>query len=302
MNLNTHFLFAAAAAALVSGKPEAIVLAGVGSVIPDLDRAYWFIPKRKIAEEEYHRALLHNLIVLALAYLFNPYLGLGMFSHLMLDNMTTVKDRGVEWLFPFTRMVSGDYWSQAEVQSEPPAWVPWRRTYGPALNGHMLDTYAFLGSAGVLLLWLAFQNMHHAILSVGYWLNAGLIALAGSILFLFVSGECYNRRSDWSRAKRTITVTAIALALICMILIGNSLLSQGLIFSWSDVPNSSLLRTNDFLSRLFLISAVVYGLIMLRFVRRITLALANSLPGLSAKMPSRDFIIDEKTGTPDIFV
>jgi len=302
LNLNTHFLFAAAAAALVSGKPEAIVLAGLGSVIPDLDRAYWFIPKRRIAEEEYHRALLHNLIVLALAYLFNPYLGLGILSHLMLDNMTTVKDRGVEWLFPFTRMVSGDYWSQAEVQSEPPAWVPWRRTYGPALNGHMLDTYVFLASAGVLFSWSLFQSLHHAIPDVSYWLNAGFIALAGTVFFLFVSGECCNRWLDWSSIKRIVVLTLLAVALVCMILMGNFFFPQGMIFSWSSVPNGWLLRADDFLSGLFLTSAVAYVLIILRFIRTISVTLANSFPALCTRMPSRDFIIDEKTGSSDVFV
>lgn len=302
MNLNTHFLFAAAAAALVSGKPEAIVLAGLGSVIPDLDRAYWFIPKKRVAEEEYHRALLHNFIVFALAYLFNPYLGLGLFSHLMLDNMTTVKDRGVEWLFPFTRMVSGDYWSQAEVQSEPPAWVPWRRTYGPALNGHMLDTYVFLGSAGVLFSWLIFQSLHHPMLNVAYWLNAGFIALAGIVFFLFFSGECCNRWLDWSTVKRIVAVMLLAATLLCMILIGSFFFSQGMVFSWHDVPSDWLLRANDLLSTLFLMSSIAYGLIVLRFIRTISVAIANSFPALCAKMPSRDFIIDEKTGSPDVFV
>jgi len=295
-------LFGAAVAALFVGKPEAIVLAGLGSVIPDLDRPYWFIPKKKVAEEEYHRAFLHNIVVLAVTYLVSPYLALGLFSHLMLDSMTTVKDRGVEWLFPFTRMVSRDYWSQAEVQQEPLVWMPWRRTYGPALNGHMLDTYVFLCSTGVLLSWSVFQSLHHSILNAAYWLNSGFLIFVGGVLLLFASGEYCHEWLNWSGVKRIVAVTFLASTLFCISLLASFLFSQGAIFSWRDIPSDWLLRTNDFLNRLLLASIVTYALVILRFIRTISTALANSFPALCTKMPSRDFILHEKTGTSDIFV
>jgi len=302
LNLNTHFLFAAGAAALLVGKPEAIVLAGLGSVIPDLDRPYWFIPKKRVAEEEYHRAFLHNIVVLALTYLISPYLALGIFSHLMLDTMTTVKDRGVEWLYPFTRIISRDYWSQAEVQQEPLVWTPWRRTYGPALNGHMLDTYVFLGSIGVLISWSVFQNLHHSILNVSYWFSSGLIIFAGIVLLLFVSGEYCHRWLGWSGVKRTVAIAFLALTVLCICLLVSFLFSQGAVSCSTDIPGDWLLRTNDFLNGLFLTSLITYSLIILRFIRTMTKALANSFPTLCARMPSRDFILDEKKGTSDIFV
>jgi len=309
LNLNTHFLFGAAAAALLVGKPEAIVLAGLGSVIPDLDRPYWFIPKKKVAEEEYHRALLHNILALATAYLVSPYigfvspyLGLGLFSHLMLDSMTTVKDRGVEWLFPFTRMISRDHWSQAEVQQEPLVWMPWRRTYGPALNGHMLDTYVFLCSIGVLVSWLVFQSLHHSILNAAYWFNSVFVIFAGIVLLLFATGEYRNGWLNWSKVKRIVAIAFLAFTLLCISLLVSYLFSQGAISCWTDIPRDWLLRTDFFLNELFFTSVIIYALIVLRFIRKITLALANSFPALCTKMPSRDFIIDQKTGTSDVFV
>jgi len=302
LNLNTHFLFGAAAAALLVGKPEAIVLAGLGSVIPDLDRSYWFIPKKRVAEEEYHRAFLHNIVVLAVMYLASPYLALGLFSHLMLDSMTTVKDRGVEWLFPFTRMISRDYWSQAEVQQEPLVWMPWRRTYGPAFNGHMFDTYVFLCSIGVFLSWSVFQNLHHSIWNATYWLNSVFVIFAGSVLLLFASGEYCNGWLNWSRVKRIVAIAFLAFTLLCISLVGGFLFSQGAISSWTDIPSDWLLKTNFLFTGLFFTSVIIYALIILRFIRKITLALANSLPALCTKMPSRDFILDEKTGTSDVFV
>ena len=289
-------------AAVLVGRPEAILLAGLGSVVPDLDRAYWFIPKKRVPEEEYHRAFLHNILVLALTYLISPYVALGMFSHLMLDTMTTVKDRGVEWLFPFTRMISRDYWSQAEVQREPLVWMPWRRTYGPALNGHMLDTYVFLGSVGVLVSWSVFQNLHHSILNMSYWFSSGLIIFAGTVLLLFASGEYCNRWLGWSSVKRTVAIALLALTVLCISLLASFLFSQGAVSSSIDIPTDWLLRTNDFLNGLFLTSAIAYALIVLRFTRTITKALANSLPPLCTKIPSRDFFVDEKTGTSDVFV
>jgi hypothetical protein len=288
-------------AAIFSGKPEAIVLAGLGSVIPDLDRSYWFIPKKKVAEEEYHRALLHNIVVLALMYLVNRYLALGVFSHLMLDSMTTVKDRGVEWLFPVTRVISKDYWSQAEVQVEPLVWIPWRRTYGPALNGHMLDTYVFLCSSGVLVLWSVLQGLHHY-LTVTCWFNAVFVVSAGTIFLLYASGECYSNWAKWSKTKKTLAAISIGIMLLCVFFAASFLHTQGAILSWNDFPNDWLLRTNKSLNTLFLASSAICSLIILRFLRAVSIVLANFFPALCTRMPSRDFIMDEKKGTSDVFV
>ena len=301
MNINTHLVFGAVIAALFIGKPEAVALAALGSVIPDLDRPYWFIPKKRVAEEEYHRAFIHNIVALSLVYLINGYLALGFFSHLMLDSMTTVKDRGVEWLFPFTRIVSRDYWSQAEVQVEPLVWIPWRRTYGPSLNGHMLDTYVFLCSVAVLLSWTIFQSFHHY-LDLNYWFNPGFLVFAASILLLFASGEYQQRWPNWSAIRKTLAVSFLALALLAVAFVTRTSWAQGVVFSWKDVPGNWLLRTNGSLNAWFLTSALVCALIILRFIRKMSLSLANYFPSLCTRIPSRDFIIDEKKGEADVFV
>ncbi len=301
MNLNTHSLFAAAVAAFLVGKPEAILLAGLGSIVPDLDRPYWFIPKKKTEEEEYHRAFLHNIVALAATYLINPYLGLGLFSHLLLDSMTTVKDRGVEWLFPFTRLIPEDYWSQAEVQQEPLAWVPWRRTYGPALNGHMLDTYVSLSSIGVIVSWMILQSLYFSIFNTLYWLNSGFLILSSLILVLFASGEYVQAWPKWSGIKRTIAIVFLVLVLSGMSLMA-ALLFQNPFFAWKTIPIESLLRASEFFYRVFLVSTVAYVLVILKFIRRIATTLADKIPALCTRMPSRDFFIEEKTNEPDVFV
>jgi hypothetical protein len=40
-----------------------------------------------------------------MVYLINPYLGVGAFLYVFLDSLTTTRDRGVEWLYPFSRLV-----------------------------------------------------------------------------------------------------------------------------------------------------------------------------------------------------
>jgi len=240
-------------------------------------------------------------VILTLAYLFNQYLALGLFSHLMLDTMTTVKDRGVEWLFPLTRIVSKDCWSQAEVQEEPLMWMPWRRTYGPALNGHMLDTYVFLCSIVGLLLWWVFQSLHHY-LDLALWYDLGFAILAGTILMLFASGEYHRRWFEWSKAKRILAIVLFALTLSSIPLLASLFQSQSSIFSWRYVPGDWLLRANNFLNTLFLMSVLVCASTILIFTRTACMALARYFPALCRKMPSRDFLIDEKTGTSDIFV
>lgn len=57
------------------------------------------------ADEQLHRAGLHNVFMMALTYLVSPFLSLGIFLHVLQDSFTTVKDRGVEWFFPVTRLV-----------------------------------------------------------------------------------------------------------------------------------------------------------------------------------------------------
>src|ERR1700688_1945098 len=105
MNFTTHVMFGILVGALFFGKPEIILLVGLGSAIPDLDREYAFFSKASFRDHQVHRALCHNYLFLGLLYLVNPFVALGAFLHTLLDALTTVKDRGVEWLYPFSRFV-----------------------------------------------------------------------------------------------------------------------------------------------------------------------------------------------------
>lgn len=180
MNFTTHVMFGLLIGTLIFGlKPEVILLVGVGSAIPDLDREYAFFSRDKYRDSQLHRALCHNYLFMGLLYLVSPFLALGAFLHTALDALTTAKDRGVEWLFPFSRLIKGAandekgnklpgvqpkkvYFyqndpieltrkSDKDLEEEKPG--PWRRTYGPALSGGLLDQGIFFGSLGLLLVY-----------------------------------------------------------------------------------------------------------------------------------------------------
>ncbi len=117
MDLPTHFTFGFAVGLVFFGNPEVALLIALGALLPDLDREYWFTPKRVYADEQIHRAGLHNVFMMGLTYLISPSLSLGVFLHVLQDSFTTVKDRGVEWFFPVTRLVKrGLFDSQGNPQ------------------------------------------------------------------------------------------------------------------------------------------------------------------------------------------
>src|SRR5215467_4293663 len=159
MNFTTHIMLGLFVGALFFGKPEIMLLVGIGSAIPDLDREYGFLSRESFRRKEVHRALCHNFLCIGVIYLINPYLALGAFLHSFLDTFNSARDRGVEWLFPFSRLVKkavydykGNkmdldsknkiYFVQEEVpvltektdpDLKPSQPRPWRRTYAPAL-------------------------------------------------------------------------------------------------------------------------------------------------------------------------
>ena len=162
MNLSTHIMFGILVGALFFGRPEIALMVGVGSTIPDLDREYGFFSKESFRLRQIHRALFHNFLFIGIVYLINPFFGIGAFFHSFLDSFTTTRDRGVEWLYPFSRMVSkAVYDSDGNKLPLDPKHriyflsndfpgltrrttkdikpgeipVPNRRTYGPALSG-----------------------------------------------------------------------------------------------------------------------------------------------------------------------
>jgi LexA-binding, inner membrane-associated putative hydrolase len=230
MDLPTHFVFAFAIGLIFFDNPEIALLIALASLFPDLDREYWFIPKKRYADEQIHRAGLHNVFIMCLTYIISPYFSLGIFLHILQDSFTTVKDRGVEWFYPVTRLVKrglfdGDgkqqpldpkekiYFYQEDsrglVKKADPdlreygcSPVPWRRVYGFAQNSQILDRGFLYGSIAVILIWhLAPGNNLHLLswstIPSGFYL---VISVGfASILTLFVAGELDRRDKSPSR-------------------------------------------------------------------------------------------------------
>jgi hypothetical protein len=238
VNFTTHVMFGILVAALFSGDPEIMLLVGIGSAIPDLDREYGFLSKESFRHRAIHRALCHNFLFLGVVYLINPYLALGTFLHTLLDALTSARDRGVEWLYPFSRLVNRaayDYSGNRMeldpkqkiyfLQYEVPALTekttedlkpggqpqPWRRTYGPALSGGLLDQSIFFGSLALTLLLIFFSalgfqkfiDLSTPNLSISFTLP--LLLGASGIITNFVVGEIDRKKLLEKHTKRDST-------------------------------------------------------------------------------------------------
>jgi hypothetical protein len=189
LELTTHAVFAFAVGLIFFGRPDAALLVTLGALVPDLDREYWFVRVRKYQEEQPHRARFHNVFVIAIGYLLSPFFALGIFLHSFQDSFTTVKDRGCEWFYPLTRDVKlGQYDAQGNEQpniepgkicfyQEDPKGIiehadpdlqepddkptPWRRVYGFALNGCLLDRGFLVASILLVIIWLVAPDLSH---------------------------------------------------------------------------------------------------------------------------------------------
>jgi len=204
------------------GHPEIAFLIGLGALFPDLDREYWFIPARQYRDEQLHRALFHNVFIMAVAYLVNPFLSLGVFLHALLDSFTTVKDRGCEWFYPASRLVKRGrkdadgkdepldptehvYFYQEdpngllenrnpEVRESGDRPVPWRRTYGAALNSQLLDRGFLLGSFAIILVWLFAEGATHQAILLTFLPFVRYLAIGYvSIVIILLAGELDRR-------------------------------------------------------------------------------------------------------------
>jgi len=184
MNLPTHITFGALIGALFFGRWDISLLVAIGSVLPDMDREYGFFSKNYFRAHQLHRALYHNFVFIGILSLINPYLALGAFCHTLLDCINTAKDRGVEWLYPFSRLVKKARYDHAGkkiafdiktrfyiYQNDPVELTrktdedmkdftlrPWRRIYGPFYSGGILDIGIFVGSTA-LILFLTFLSV-----------------------------------------------------------------------------------------------------------------------------------------------
>ena len=229
MDLPTHFFFGLVVGLVFLGKPELALLVGLGALLPDLDREYWYVRQTKYAteqkeyaDEQVHRARFHNVFMFPLAYLVAPALALGVFLHMLQDSFTTAKDRGVEWFYPLTRLVKRGledadgnkmpldpkeqvYFYQEDPKglvnnADPdlrelgPDPVPWRRVYGFAQNSHLLDRSFLLGSLAILLVWIVhpLSASNVSALVNGFesdWVFVGYLA----VVVLYLAGETDRR-------------------------------------------------------------------------------------------------------------
>jgi hypothetical protein len=245
-------------------RPEIVLLVGVGSAIPDLDREYAFFSRDKYRDSQLHRALCHNYLFMGLLYLVSPFLALGAFLHTILDALTTAKDRGVEWLFPFSRLVKSAandekgnrlpdvkpktiYFyqndpieltrkSDKDLAEKKPA--PWRRTYGPALSGGLLDQGIFFGSLGLLIVY-AIQNYiqtGHLIHNVPGTFELPFIVGAAGISLNMLAGEIDRRKEikkpGYERPPRVYEIVfAVSLALMFFAIALGAYLNSGYVES-----------------------------------------------------------------------
>jgi hypothetical protein len=255
LDLYTHWFFGFAIGLVFFGRPEIAFLIGLGALIPDLDREYWFIPAKQYRDEQLHRALFHNVFIMAVAYLGSPFLSLGIFLHTLLDSFTTVKDRGCEWFFPVTRWVKRGR-KDADGHDEPldptehvyfyqedpngllenpnpdlrkhgDRPVPWRRTYGPALNSQLLDRGFLFGSIAIILIWsLVSSGFEHLDILKASLTQNYLLYLVGyvSVAMIFASGKLDSR----TRAQ-SLTMPGLALMKSAALVAGIALAGYGII-------------------------------------------------------------------------
>ena len=224
MDLPSHLAFGWAVGFVFFGSnPEIALLIGLGTLVPDLDREYWYVRQQVYADEQYHRARFHNVFLILIGYLVNPFFALGIFLHMLQDSFTTAKDRGVEWFYPLTRLVKRGmydstmnpatpdtkvkvYFYQEEilgyanaadpdlrVGTQP---VPWRRVYGFAQNSHLLDKGFLFGSLAVVAIWLAYPlGFVHARAVSEFIESQGALWYVGyaAVFILFAAGETQRR-------------------------------------------------------------------------------------------------------------
>jgi hypothetical protein len=274
LELPTHVVFGVAVGFVFFGSPEIALLVGLGALLPDLDREYWFIPTRQYRDEQYHRALSHNVFIIALAYWVSPFLSLGMFLHVFQDSFTTAKDRGCEWLYPITRRVkrgrkdaNGNdepldprehiYFYQEDPkglleEADPDLRVPgdrpcpWRRTYGPALNSQLLDRGFLFGSIAIIAVWLFAPGAAHLTILLNSFNQTCVPCLVGylAVGIVFAAGELDRRdRAKPLRApglafmKKPLLVAGIALGCYCVFLVWTEMLTnlQAIITNWLSI-------------------------------------------------------------------
>lgn len=250
MDLPTHAFFGLAIGLVFFGHPEIALLVCLGALVPDLDREYWFVKSSVYRDEQLHRALLHNVFVMGLAYLLSPFLALGIFLHMLLDSFTTSRDRGCEWFWPLSRLVKRGlydanmepqpldpneriYFYQEDINAVieyaepdlPEPENPWRRVYGPGLNSNLLDRGFLCGSIVLTVVWFLTQYYSNpTLLSNDLAKYTSLIAAYCSILALFFGGELDRRDQEAPFGKRQLDpLRKISFLKIPLVMVGSVL-------------------------------------------------------------------------------
>jgi len=222
MELTTHAVFAFAVGLIFFGRADIALVVMLGALVPDLDREYWFVKVRKYQEEQPHRALFHNVFIMAVGYLLSPFFALGIFLHALQDSFTTAKDRGAEWFYPLTRWIKrGTMDADGNIQpnlepgklyfyQEDPQGIiehadpdlqepdnkptPWRRVYGPGVNSCLLDRSFLFGSIVLVIVWLALPNLSHvAVFSQSLSFYYPFLAAFAFFGLVYLSGELDRR-------------------------------------------------------------------------------------------------------------
>jgi hypothetical protein len=246
LDLPTHVAFGIAVGFVFFGRPEIALLIGLGALLPDLDREYWFIPAKTYQDEQYHRALFHNVFFMALAYLVSPFISLGIFLHVLQDSFTTSKDRGCEWFYPLTRLVKRGRYNDrgteqpldpnervyfyqedpegliehADPDLREPGPSPWRRVYGPGLNSGLLDRGFLWGSLAVIMVWLL-DGSHLALVSgnpIAFYVP--YIVGYASVSIIYIAGELDRRDRDKPLPIPELRFLKIPLFILGVVLFG----------------------------------------------------------------------------------
>jgi hypothetical protein len=225
MNLTTHWVLAFALGIGLFHNFQIALVMSIGALIPDLDREYLFVAKGFIGRHQLHRALFHNIFVVGLLCLVNPFLSLGAVTHSLLDMFTSATDRGSELLFPLTRIVENyhyridgekidhprkmEWWVEdpwrllkqtSDRDLQEPQEQSWRRLYGPFKNSRVVDWGVFFGS--IVFLLTAFAFMGNSLYSLTGFEPLALISLVGISIF-YGLGEWWRRKLISTKDKET---------------------------------------------------------------------------------------------------
>lgn len=237
MNLSTHWVAALAIGIALFHNVELALIVSMGALIPDLDREYFFVARDFIGKHQLHRALCHNFVVAGILYLISPFLALGALSHYSFDIFTSATDRGVELLFPFTRLVGGwlygiegeaengakkftygiktetkngakklqwwveDPWLLLQATTErdlrEPTEQPWRRSYGPFKNSRIVDWGIFFTSIAFLACFFALRPNFYSSTEL---LSLSSIARWGLVIF-FLGVVAFFGLGEWYQRR-----------------------------------------------------------------------------------------------------